>query len=98
GLIDEKPEQDRGTVTLEEVRGELAFERVSLRYAGAERLALAEVSLAIAPGESIALVGPSGGGKTSLINLIPRFYAPSQGRVLLDGQDLSSIRLHDLRR
>ncbi len=98
GLIDEKPEHDRGTVTLKQVRGELAFERVTLRYAGTERLALAELSLAIAPGESIALVGPSGGGKTSLINLIPRFYEPSSGRILLDGHDIDQLTLANLRR
>ena len=55
-------------------------------------------SLEIVPGESVALVGPSGGGKTTLVNLIPRFYLPSEGRVLLDGQDLATIRLADLRR
>ena len=62
------------------------------------RPALSDIDLDIAPGESVALVGPSGGGKTTLVNLIPRFYLPSAGRVLLDGQDLATIRLADLRR
>ena len=97
GLIDEKPEDDHGTVVLQRVRGALAFDRVSLRYAGSERDALAEVSLSILPGESIALVGPSGGGKTSLVNLIPRFYEPSSGRILLDGHDIDSLTLSNLR-
>jgi ATP-binding cassette, subfamily B, bacterial MsbA len=59
---------------------------------------LSDLALDIAPGQSVALVGPSGGGKTTLVNLIPRFYPPSEGRVLLDGQDVMTIRLADLRR
>jgi subfamily B ATP-binding cassette protein MsbA len=97
-LIDAPPEVDTGTVTLDRARGGLAFEQVTLRYTAEGRPALDRVELAIAPGESVALVGPSGGGKTSLVNLIPRFYSPNAGRVLLDGQDLQSLRLADLRR
>ncbi|MBK7792280.1 MAG: lipid A export permease/ATP-binding protein MsbA [Betaproteobacteria bacterium] len=97
-LIDAPPEVDTGTVTLDRARGGLAFEQVTLRYAAEGRPALDRIELAIAPGESVALVGPSGGGKTSLVNLIPRFYSPNAGRVLLDGQDLQSLRLADLRR
>jgi subfamily B ATP-binding cassette protein MsbA len=97
-LIDAPPEVDTGTVTLDRARGGLAFEQVTLRYGAEGRPALDRVELAIAPGESVALVGPSGGGKTSLVNLIPRFYSPNAGRVLLDGQDLQSLRLADLRR
>ena len=66
--------------------------------ASASITSLVDVSREIVPGESVALVGPSGGGKTTLVNLIPRFYLPSEGRVLLDGQDLATIRLADLRR
>jgi len=97
GLIDEAPERDRGTVTLGPVRGELKFDRVSLRYAGSEKDALRDVSLAIAPGQRVALVGPSGGGKTSLVNLIPRFYEPSSGRIMLDGQGIEELTLSNLR-
>jgi subfamily B ATP-binding cassette protein MsbA len=97
-LIDERPEPDTGTVTLGHARGGIRFERVTKRYAEDGRPALSDVDLDIAPGESVALVGPSGGGKTTLVNLIPRFYLPSEGRVLLDGQDLAAIRLTDLRR
>jgi subfamily B ATP-binding cassette protein MsbA len=97
-LIDTPPEVDVGTATLARARGALRFECVALRYSEAARPALDGIDLDIAPGESVALVGPSGGGKTSLVNLIPRFYAPSSGKVLLDGQDLLSIRLADLRR
>jgi subfamily B ATP-binding cassette protein MsbA len=97
-LIDAPPETDAGTQALERARGALAFEQVTLRYGEGARPALDGVDLVIAPGESVALVGPSGGGKTSLVNLIPRFYNPGSGRVLLDGCDLQSIRLADLRR
>jgi subfamily B ATP-binding cassette protein MsbA len=96
-LLDEKPEEDRGSVELSRVRGELVFENVSARYAGAEHDALAGVALKITPGESVALVGPSGGGKTSLVNLIPRFYEPTAGRILLDGHDIDALTLANLR-
>src|SRR5262249_24305512 len=71
GLLDRDVEPDTGTVGLERARGELRFERVSLRYAGSEREALVDASLTIRPGETVALVGSSGSGKTSLVNLIP---------------------------
>jgi subfamily B ATP-binding cassette protein MsbA len=97
-VIDEKAEEDTGAVAIGRARGAIAFERVTKSYAPGAPAALAGIDLAIAPGESIALVGPSGGGKTTLVNLIPRFYAPTSGRVLLDGVDLAEIRLADLRR
>jgi subfamily B ATP-binding cassette protein MsbA len=96
-LLDEKPEEDRGTLALTNVRGELVFDSVSARYAAAERDALAGVTMMVAPGESVALVGPSGSGKTSLVNLIPRFYEPTGGRILLDGHDIDSLTLANLR-
>ena len=98
GLIDREDEPDHGTVALEGARGELRYERVSLRYPGTDRDALADVSLAIAPGETVALVGASGSGKTSLVNLIPRFYEPSSGRLFVDGHDITTLTLASLRR
>jgi subfamily B ATP-binding cassette protein MsbA len=96
-LIDEEPELDRGTHALARARGEIRFENVAFRYDDSERAALDGISLAIEPGQTVALVGPSGAGKTTLANLVPRFYHPSAGRVLLDGRDLESLTLKSLR-
>ena len=98
GLLDREDEPDHGAVALDDARGGLRYERVSLRYPGTDRDALADVSLAIAPGETVALVGASGSGKTSLVNLIPRFYEPSSGRLFVDGHDITTLTLASLRR
>ena len=98
GLLDREDEPDHGTVEPDGIRGELRYERVSLRYPGTDRDALADVSLAIAPGETVALVGASGSGKTSLVNLIPRFYEPSSGRLFVGGHDVTTLSLASLRR
>jgi len=96
-LIDAPIEEDRGTQAFARARGEIEFQRVSFTYPTRTEPALAEVSLSIRPGERVALVGASGGGKTTLANLLPRFYAPEGGRILLDGHDLQALRLDDLR-
>ena len=96
-LIDQPGEPDPGTAVIERARGEIRFEDVSFTYGDTERLALEHIELAIAPGETVALVGASGSGKTTLANLVPRFYHPTLGRITLDGQDLESIRLASLR-
>jgi subfamily B ATP-binding cassette protein MsbA len=98
GLVDEKPEDDRGTVKLERARGAIVLDHVSLTYPGGARPALDDVSLDVKPGETVALVGPSGSGKSSLIHLLPRFYHPSSGRVTVDGHDLEALTLESLRR
>jgi subfamily B ATP-binding cassette protein MsbA len=97
-LIDATPEEDRGTVELERAKGAIRFESVALTYAGAARPALADVTLDIRPGETLALVGASGSGKSSLIHLLPRFYHPDHGRITLDGHDLEALTLESLRR
>ncbi|MEK6211005.1 MAG: lipid A export permease/ATP-binding protein MsbA [Pseudomonadota bacterium] len=97
-LIDEEPEKDEGKVELERARGDIRFERVTFRYPHAEQPALLGVTLAIRPGETVALVGSSGSGKTTLANMVPRFYHPTSGRITMDGHDLESLSLASLRR
>jgi len=97
GLVDEEAETDEGTQTLGRAAGALTFDNVVLTYPGAMRPALNGVNIVIKPGETVALVGPSGGGKTTFVNLLPRFYTPTSGRILLDGVDLRDIKLGALR-
>ncbi|MBI4985075.1 MAG: lipid A export permease/ATP-binding protein MsbA [Rhodocyclales bacterium] len=96
-LIDEAAEHDAGSIDLAAAKGELAIEDVAFSYAGTKREALAGISLAVRQGEMVALVGASGSGKTTLANLVPRFYHPDRGRILLDGVDIETIRLDSLR-
>lgn len=97
GLIDEPVEKDAGTVALARVEGHVHFEDVEFTYATRTEPALKGIDLRIEPGETVALVGGSGGGKTTLANLLPRFYVPSAGRILLDGHDLQALTLDSLR-
>ncbi len=97
-LIDEAPEPDGGGIEIGRARGAITFCEVGLRYAHRETRALAGVSFTIEAGETVALVGASGSGKSSLVNLIPRFYAPTEGRILLDGIDIADLTLMTLRR
>jgi subfamily B ATP-binding cassette protein MsbA len=97
GLIDTVPERDTGNQQLPRVRGELELRDVTLRYDNAKREALSGINLTIRPGEKVALVGKSGGGKTSLVNLLPRFYEMQQGEILLDGTNVRELTLENLR-
>ena len=97
GLIDSPAEDDRGSIAIGRARGEIAFENVAFTYPTRTEAALDRIELRIRPGETLALAGPSGGGKTTLVNMLPRFYSPSHGRILLDGQDLQSLTLESLR-
>lgn len=96
-LIDHAGETDTGTVDPGRARGDIRFERVSFAYGADGRNALNAIDLAIAPGETVALVGASGSGKTTLANLLPRFYTPTSGRILLDGRDIAELKLAGLR-
>lgn len=97
-VLDAEREVDEGTVEIERARGEIVFENVFLTYPGQNEPALRGISLTIRPGEHTALVGPSGSGKSSLVNLIPRFWEPTHGEIRLDGIPLREIRLASLRR
>jgi subfamily B ATP-binding cassette protein MsbA len=96
-LLDTPSEVDTGTKTIERAKGKISFEKVSIAYHGDERLALRDVSLDIPAGQTVALVGASGGGKSTMANLVPRFYSPTSGRITLDGHDLSDLTLASLR-
>jgi len=96
-LIDAPVEEDRGTVNLARARGEIRYAGVGFTYPTRNEPALSGIDLLVRPGETVALVGPSGGGKSTIVNLLPRFYAPSEGRILLDGHDLQELSLESLR-
>ena len=98
-IMDTEPEivdADDAT-TLENVVGEVEFRDVSFHYESEDRNVLTHLDLKVKAGESIALVGPSGGGKTTLCSLIPRFYEASSGSILVDGNDIKSVTLNSLR-
>jgi len=95
--LETEQSKDRGTVSLTGIRQGIEFQGVSLRYESQTAPALAGVDLSIKSGEVVALVGGSGGGKTTLVSLLPRFYEPTEGRILLDGLPLESYTLQSLR-
>ena len=82
---------------LRDVRGEISFDNVGFHYADDDNQVLRHLNMRVSPGQSVALVGPSGSGKTTLCNLIPRFYDVTEGRVLVDGQDVRSLTQRSLR-
>ncbi|WP_407668346.1 lipid A export permease/ATP-binding protein MsbA [Paraburkholderia bannensis] len=97
GLIDEPVEPAGGGKPLERARGEIEFRNVSFAYGPEGRPILESVHFTAAPGEMIALAGPSGSGKTTLVNLLPRFFDPSGGQILVDGVPVSEYDIHALR-
>jgi len=89
----EKPD----AITLPPIQGHVKFENVSFRYFGSGEPVLKNVSFEVQPGQTVALLGATGSGKTTIINLIPRFYDPTEGRVLIDGYDIRDVTLQSLR-
>lgn len=91
-------EQDRpGAQPLRDVKGRIDFEHVSFTYGAEQTRALHDINAHVEAGEIVALVGPSGAGKTTIANLVPRFYVPQEGRITIDGHDIADVRLGDLR-
>ena len=88
---------EEGAVPLHNVEGKITFKHVSFEYPDDHTPVLADIDLTIKPGEKVALVGPSGGGKTTLCNLLPRFYDPTEGEILLDDQNIKKVTLQSLR-
>ena len=98
-IMDEKPDiQDApDAIELTHVKGGVTFDHVSFHYNDDDKNVLADINFEVKAGERVALVGPSGGGKTTLCNLIPRFYNVSGGRILVDGHDITHLTQHSLR-
>lgn len=96
-LMDEEAEENRSIKEFSRVQGNVRFENVSLRYDESQKPALEDFTLDVKAGETIALVGSSGAGKTTLINLIPRFWEPTAGRIYFDGTPIDDVSLKSLR-
>lgn len=96
-ILDLEPEKDNGTYQAEPAKGELEFKNVSFAYQGKEELALNNISFSVPAGKTVALVGRSGSGKSTIANLVTRFYDIEQGEILLDGVNIQDYRLSNLR-
>ena len=96
-VMDEKKEIDTGKKKLQKIIGHIEFKNVTFSYDKIKKPVLENINFQIKPGEKIALVGKSGGGKTSLVNLIPRFYDLDSGSILIDKTNITDIKLNDLR-
>lgn len=98
-ILDEPEEVDDGSVEITDVKGEILFDNVSFSYSADEGSSvISELNLHVEAGKTLALVGPSGGGKTTLCNLIPRFYDVTSGSISLDGRDIRDVTLKSLRK
>ena len=97
-LLDQPPEPEGGTREIGRAEGRVSFRDVGFVYTAEKGAVLSEVNLDIPAGERLAIVGRSGSGKTTLVSLLPRFYDPTEGEILLDGHDIREYRLDDLRR
>ncbi|MDT8991570.1 lipid A export permease/ATP-binding protein MsbA [Curvibacter sp. APW13] len=96
-FLDSPEEEDHGTTSLENVKGRIAFKNVHFSYPDSDRLALNNITFEASAGQTIALVGASGSGKTTIGNLIPRFFTPTAGEIQIDGIDIRKLTLTSLR-
>jgi ATP-binding cassette, subfamily B, bacterial MsbA len=97
-ILDEPGESDDGHYQIAKAKGALEFKNLSFYYAGAKDPTLIDISFKADPGQTIALVGASGGGKSTLVNLVPRFYPHDRGEILLDGVEINTYQLPNLRK
>lgn len=97
-ILDTEPEVQDGPAPLERCEGRIEVENLSFSYPASGRAALQDLSFSVKAGETVGLVGPSGSGKTTIFSLLLRFYDPDRGSLRIDGRELDSLRLQDLRR
>ncbi len=96
--VDEFLQDNPDGIQFDKIQGQVEFKNIYMRYQDEEKDVLKDINLNVQPGEVVALVGESGAGKTTLVNLIPRFFDPIQGRIMIDGQDIREVTVHSLRR
>lgn len=96
-LLDEVPEEDTGTVARDQVKGAIEYKDVVFSYRGVDTAAVENISFTVGPGQILALVGASGSGKTTIANLLARFYTVSSGAISIDGVNINSFRIRNLR-
>ncbi|HET8808000.1 MAG TPA: lipid A export permease/ATP-binding protein MsbA, partial [Methylophaga sp.] len=98
GLLDNQPENDTGSQKLGRAQGDIEYQQVGFSYDANKGNVLSDINFSVKAGQTIAFVGHSGSGKTTLVSLLPRFYNPTSGRILIDGVDVMDLQLADLRR
>ena len=96
-VMDEEKEKNSGHLKIKKIKGDIEFQNVSFFYPGSKKKVLDNVSFQISAGQKIALVGKSGGGKSTLVNLLPLFYQYQSGKILIDNKDIREYRIGDLR-
>ncbi len=98
GLLDEEQEKDHGSILLQRAKGQIEYRDVSFRYPHAKKEVLQHINFNVDPGKTVAFVGRSGGGKTTLVSLLPRFYDVISGGIYIDGININDYKLADLRK